>query len=89
MDDALSPDALFSPSKARQQRAQANDWQHVETWLSALYPNRPLPTFERNEDTLKALLALAAANECADEEASLMRALEEEVQRETEQVSCR
>ncbi|KAF2144720.1 uncharacterized protein K452DRAFT_306499 [Aplosporella prunicola CBS 121167] len=88
MDDALSPDALFSPSKARQQRAQANDWQHVETWLSALYPNRPLPTFERNEDTLKALLALAAANECADEEAGLMRALGEEAQREMEQADA-
>ncbi|GME35885.1 uncharacterized protein LTHEOB_4939, partial [Neofusicoccum parvum] len=82
MDDSALGDALFSPSKAAQQRAQAHDWQHVEAWLSSLYPNRALPTFERNDETLKALLALAAANERADEETALVEALEEEVRHE-------
>ncbi|KAF2086241.1 hypothetical protein K490DRAFT_66789 [Saccharata proteae CBS 121410] len=85
MDNDLSPDALFSPSKARQQRAQAHNWQHVETWLSSLYPNRALPAFERTDETLKALLALAAANERADEERRLVEALEEEVRIEAEE----
>ncbi|OJD38090.1 uncharacterized protein BKCO1_5000196 [Diplodia corticola] len=82
MDDSALGDALFSPSKAAQQRAQAQDWQHVEAWLSSLYPGRALPTFERNEETLKALLELAAANERADEEATMLVALEEEVRHE-------
>ncbi|KAK8229818.1 hypothetical protein HDK77DRAFT_415337 [Phyllosticta capitalensis] len=78
----LSPDALFSPSKAAQQRAQAHDWRHVETWLSALYPNQRLPAFERNDETLKALMAMAAANERADEEGRLLEQLEDEVREE-------
>lgn len=88
MDDSYLGDALFSPSKAAQQRAQAHDWQHVEAWLSSLYPNRALPTFERNEETLKVLLALAAANERADEEAALVQALEEEVRHEMSEVKA-
>ncbi|KAL1618937.1 hypothetical protein SLS56_010354 [Neofusicoccum ribis] len=80
-------DALFSPSKAAQQRAQAHDWQHVEAWLSSLYPNCTLPTFERNDETLKALLALAAANERADEETALVEALEEEVRHEMDETA--
>ncbi|KAK8162939.1 hypothetical protein BKA80DRAFT_302228 [Phyllosticta citrichinensis] len=83
----LSPDALFSPSKAAQQRAQAHDWQHVETWLSKLYPGQRLPAFERNEETLKALMAMAAANERADEEAALLNALEDEVRDELDAIS--
>ncbi|KAK7540674.1 uncharacterized protein J3D65DRAFT_616096 [Phyllosticta citribraziliensis] len=83
----LSPDALFSPSKAAQQRAQAHDWQHVETWLSKLYPGQRLPAFERNEETLKALMAMAAANERADEEAALLNALEDEVRDELDATS--
>ncbi|KAK7520020.1 uncharacterized protein IWZ02DRAFT_490127 [Phyllosticta citriasiana] len=82
----LSPDALFSPSKAAQQRAQAHDWQHVETWLSTLYPGQRLPAFERNDETLKALMAMATANERADEEAALLNALEDEVRDELDAV---
>ena len=66
-DNLLSAGALFSPSKARQQRALAQDWAHVDAWLSARYGGR-IPSFERNEDTLKELLTLVAANEKADEE---------------------
>ena len=70
--DALLPaSALFSPSKARQQRALAQDWAHVDSWLSSHYSGR-IPPFERNEDTLRELLALAAANERADEEQELV-----------------
>lgn len=87
MDDSALGDALFSPSKAAQQRAQAHEWQSVEAWLSSMYPNRALPTFERNDETLKALLALATANERADEESALVQALEEEVGHEMSEVS--
>ena len=74
MDSApdLLPSAFFSPSKAKQQRAQAQDWQHVDTWLASKFQGRSIPQFERNDDTLKALLALVAANEKADEERDLL-----------------
>ncbi|KAK5114746.1 hypothetical protein LTR62_002320 [Meristemomyces frigidus] len=58
--------ALFSPSKARAQQAQAREWQAVDSWLAKSYGNR-LPAFERNEETLQALLMLANVNEDADE----------------------
>ena len=59
---------LFSPSKARAQQAQAKDWASVESWLSKKYASKRLPPFERNEETLQALLTLAALNENADEQ---------------------
>ncbi|KAF2663480.1 hypothetical protein BT63DRAFT_430325 [Microthyrium microscopicum] len=68
----LLPTALFSPSKAAQVRAQAQEWHQVDSWLSAKYQGRSVPQFERNEDTLKALLALSSANEKADEERDLL-----------------
>ncbi|CZT15256.1 uncharacterized protein RCC_01122 [Ramularia collo-cygni] len=68
MDD-WTASALFSPSKARAQQAQAKDWNAVEAWLSKKYGSR-VPTFERNEDTLQALLSLADLNESADEQRS-------------------
>lgn len=68
MDD-WTASALFSPSKARAQQAQAKDWNAVEAWLSKKYGSR-IPTFERNEDTLQALLSLANLNENADEQRS-------------------
>jgi len=74
MDSApdVLPSAFFSPSKAKQQRAQAQDWQHVDAWLASKYQGRSVPLFERNEETLKSLLALVAANEKADEERDLL-----------------
>lgn len=66
MDD-WTASALFSPSKARAQQAQAKDWNAVEAWLAKKYGSR-MPTFERNEDTLQALLNLANLNENADEQ---------------------
>jgi HAUS augmin-like complex subunit 1 len=74
----LLPNALFSPSKAAQQRAQAQEWHQVDAWLSAKYQGRSVPQFERNEDTLKALLTLAAANDRADEERELLWAVQKE-----------
>ncbi|OJJ49191.1 hypothetical protein ASPZODRAFT_60533 [Penicilliopsis zonata CBS 506.65] len=72
---------LLSPAKARRAAIQAKDWAYVTSWLSRQYaPNLP-PDFERNEDTLRTLLALAAANDAADEEAMILhRAREEAVQ---------
>lgn len=68
--------ALFSPSKARQQQAQAKDWHYVDSWLTRMYAPKSAPVFERNEDTLQALLTLVAVNERADEEQELVHRLE-------------
>ncbi|KAL4934020.1 uncharacterized protein BDV17DRAFT_251176 [Aspergillus undulatus] len=63
---------LASPTKARQAAIQAKDWAYVNSWLSRQYAPNPVPKFERNEDTLRTLLALAGANEAADEEAAML-----------------
>ncbi|KAM4057992.1 hypothetical protein HRG_011055 [Hirsutella rhossiliensis] len=65
--------AIFSPSVARIAASTARDWSHVESWLASKFPpGRALPSFERNQDTLKALLVLATANEAADEQRQLL-----------------
>ncbi|KAJ5662418.1 uncharacterized protein N7477_010034 [Penicillium maclennaniae] len=69
---------LASPTKARQAAIQAKDWAYVNSWLSRQYAPKPVPPFERNEDTLKVLLTLAAANDAADEEALLQHCAREE-----------
>lgn len=76
--DNLTPQDLFSPSKARQQRAQAADWAHIDSWLSYKYAGRTVPTFERNEETMKVLRELSLANERADEERMIMEKVERE-----------
>lgn len=63
--------AIFSPSVARIAASTARDWSYVDAWLTSKFPSR-LPPFERNPDTLKALLALAALNETADEDRLLL-----------------
>ncbi|OCK86203.1 hypothetical protein K432DRAFT_341819 [Lepidopterella palustris CBS 459.81] len=85
MDTSLTPTDLFSPSKARQQRAQAQDWAQIESWLRYKYAGRSIPTFERNEETLKALRALALANERADEERSLIERVEQDALKELQE----
>lgn len=69
-------DPLLSPAKARQAAIQAKDWAYVNSWLSRQYAPKPIPSFERNENTLRTLLALAVANDAADEEATLLHARE-------------
>lgn len=72
---------LISPAKARQAAIQTKDWAYVNTWLTRQYAPKPVPPFERNDDTLRVLLTLAAANDSADEEVALrQRAREEAVQ---------
>jgi HAUS augmin-like complex subunit 1 len=82
--DPTSPidSPLLSPAKARQQAVQVKDWAYVNSWLSRQYAPKPVPHFERNEDTLRTLLALAAANDTADEEATLLHRAREETVRE-------
>lgn len=58
---------LFSPSKARLVQSQAKEWAAIDTWLARKYAPGRSPSFERNDDTLQALLALIKANEAADE----------------------
>lgn len=73
----LPPDAaIFSPSVARQAASTAKDWNYVDSWLASRYNARSPPQFERNPDTLKALLALAALNESADENRDLVARVE-------------
>ncbi|KEY64360.1 hypothetical protein S7711_06389 [Stachybotrys chartarum IBT 7711] len=67
------PAAIFSPSVARIAASTARDWSYVDSWLAAKFPGRqPPPSFERNPETLKVLLALASHNEAADEERHLL-----------------
>lgn len=69
----LSSDAaIFSPSVARLAASTARDWSHVDAWLATKYNGRAPPRFERNPDTLKALLALANLNEASDENRDLV-----------------
>jgi HAUS augmin-like complex subunit 1 len=67
----LSSSAVFSPSVARQLAAASKDWNYIDSWLSTKFGGKT-PPFERNNDTLKALLALASLNESADEERDLL-----------------
>ncbi|ROW15733.1 hypothetical protein VPNG_02020 [Cytospora leucostoma] len=73
----LPPDAaIFSPSVARLAASTAKDWNYVDSWLASKYNARSPPQFERNPDTLKHLLALAALNESADENRDLVARVE-------------
>ncbi|KAJ5564563.1 hypothetical protein N7513_000805 [Penicillium frequentans] len=69
---------LASPTKARQAAMQAKDWAYVNSWLTRKYTPKPVPQFERNEDTLRVLLTLAAANDAADEETNIRHRAQEE-----------
>jgi HAUS augmin-like complex subunit 1 len=69
---------LLSPTKARQEAAQAKDWLHVSSWLAKQYSPGSVPRFERNAETLAALLELVVANESAEREAELVRRAERE-----------
>ncbi|KAI1207398.1 uncharacterized protein F4807DRAFT_434442 [Annulohypoxylon truncatum] len=81
--------AIFSPSVARAAASTAKDWSYVDSWLRSKYAGssnnrgRP-PAFERNPETLRALLALAAANEAADEDREQLSRLEEAALAEVE-----
>ena len=78
MSEALPFSPLISPTKARRDAAQARDWAYVTAWLSQKYNPNPVPRFERNSETLDALLQLAAANEAADVEVDLVQRAEVE-----------
>ena len=75
-DPAWDNSNFFSPSKARAAQAQAKDWASVDSWLAKRYPSKRLPPFERNEETLQALLELATLNDSADEQRSLVDRIE-------------
>lgn len=77
---ALPTDAaIFSPSVARIAASTAKDWSYVDAWLADKYQGRSPPSFERNQDTLRVLLALANLNESADESRSLLARVETDV----------
>ncbi|KAK7992261.1 hypothetical protein PG996_012726 [Apiospora saccharicola] len=68
--------AIFSPSVARAAASTAKDWAYVDNWLRTKYAGWAVPKFERNPDTLRALLALASHNEAVDEERDQLAQLE-------------
>ncbi|KAG6357898.1 hypothetical protein INS49_013781 [Diaporthe citri] len=71
------PDAaIFSPTIARLAASTAKDWNYVDGWLASKYNGRTPPQFERNPETLKALLALATLNETSDENRHLVSQLD-------------
>ncbi|KAK5653550.1 hypothetical protein OQA88_8809 [Cercophora sp. LCS_1] len=72
---SIPPSAIFSPTAARAAASAAKDWSYIDAWLGRLFNGR-VPPFERNADTLRALLALANANESADSSRSLLSKLE-------------
>jgi HAUS augmin-like complex subunit 1 len=67
-----SIDPVLSPSKARQAASQAREWAFITSWLQRKYSPNPVPQFERNDDTLKVLLNITAANDSADEEEAVL-----------------
>ena len=76
--DALwSPAKVFSPAVAKKNAIAQKDWAYVDQFLAARFAPDPVPRFERNPETLKALLAIVAANEAADEAALLERRVKE------------
>lgn len=62
-----SSSVIFSPSVARQAASATRDWSYVDSWLRSKFGGRLPPSFERNTDTLRALLEIASFNEAADE----------------------
>jgi HAUS augmin-like complex subunit 1 len=68
--------AIFSPSVARVAASNARDWSYIDSWLSSKFAGRTVPSFERNTETLRLLLATASANEVIDEEHSLLSCAE-------------
>lgn len=64
--------AIFSPSVARLASSEAKDWSYVDSWLSSKFTGRSPPPFERNNETLRVLVALATINEGIDEEHGLV-----------------
>jgi HAUS augmin-like complex subunit 1 len=86
MNNLTSPiSPLLSPTKARRDAAEAKDWADVSSWLATKYSPQPVPRFERNGETLRALLELIAVNEAADREVGLIQRAEEEELRRVEE----
>lgn len=84
MSSHLPPSApvIFSPSVARAAASAAKDWSYVDSWLHAKYAplHLKVPSFERNPETLKVLLALTTANEAADDPRQQIADLESDTQ---------
>lgn len=82
----LPVNTLFSPSLARAHVATAKDWNYVDAWLLK-HLSKPPPPFERNAETLKAFLALAAHSEAAEEEHALIARVEQKALQELKTIA--
>ncbi|KAI6377133.1 hypothetical protein MCOR25_002630 [Pyricularia grisea] len=87
MSHLASNAAIFSPSVARAAASTAKDWSFVDAWLASKFRPRQPPTFERNPETLRALLALATLNESADDQRRLLDRVERSALAEIESPS--
>ena len=65
-------DYAASPSKAAQAESESRAWQGVTSFLKPLFHPDPIPHFERNPDTLNALLNLVSHSESVTEQKSLI-----------------
>ncbi|EXJ73685.1 uncharacterized protein A1O5_03447 [Cladophialophora psammophila CBS 110553] len=77
-----------SPSKARAQAITSHSWSVVQAWLARLYHPSPVPAFERNASTLKALQSLMAENIAADRERELLFDAKAEELAAEEEAAC-
>ncbi|KAI9892644.1 MAG: hypothetical protein M1814_001337 [Vezdaea aestivalis] len=66
---------FFSTTTQRPPITPSKDWNYIDSWLRLKLNGKTAPPFERNPETLKALLALAAQNELADDEATHLESL--------------
>lgn len=79
-----------SPSKARAQAIESHSWSMVLSWLSDLFHPSPVPAFERNTTTLKALQALMTESIAADRVRELLvEAQREELEAESSSLADR
>ena len=80
-----TPDPLLSPSKAAQAISISRSWSHVNGFLAPLFYPNPIPTFEKNEATLNALLALASHSEDLTEQHALLASVKAEALHELQE----
>lgn len=62
----INSNTMFTPSATRLTTPTARDWTYAETWIDQKVRGHSVP-FERNADTLRALLALATYSQTAEE----------------------
>lgn len=68
---------MFTPSATRIAAPTAREWAYVDSWLEQYFHGKT-PSFERNADTLRTLMALATHTEAATEQQRVVHKVEHE-----------